>query len=316
VCSAAITVETASLATAMPSVGPYWSARAVWWETRCMISANSSAGNVEVSGRPPASEMTSGRSVIAMRSRMADDVITRVRLANSAAYLSRSRDATRERRGLMGTDSPRGPRPLSSSIVMPASRYRTMTLALDILAGIGLACACGLRPFLPAIAFGALAMANAAIDVSGTDLSFLESPVFVLVLVVLLVLSLLGHGYASREPYASAIAGLGIGLGALLFAGELADDGYTWWPGLIGGAAFAAFTQYALRDTLSGARERLEKEHAGGLPVYLEIVAALAAILAIFAPPVSIVYVAFLIRLLLARRRRDGEKYAGLRSLR
>ena len=34
---------------------------------------DSPAGNVDVSGSPPASEMTSGRSVIAMRSRMAED---------------------------------------------------------------------------------------------------------------------------------------------------------------------------------------------------------------------------------------------------
>jgi hypothetical protein len=38
-----------------------------------------------VSGSPPASEMTSGRSVIAMRSRMAEDFMTFVRDAKSAA---------------------------------------------------------------------------------------------------------------------------------------------------------------------------------------------------------------------------------------
>ena len=52
----------------------------------CAISAASdSAGNVDVSGRPPASEMTSGRSVIAIRSRIAEDFMTCVRDANSAA---------------------------------------------------------------------------------------------------------------------------------------------------------------------------------------------------------------------------------------
>jgi len=38
-----------------------------------------------VSGRPPASEMTSGRAVIAIRSRIAEERITLVRLANSPA---------------------------------------------------------------------------------------------------------------------------------------------------------------------------------------------------------------------------------------
>ena len=49
-----------------------------------MIAAKLSAGKVDVSGSPPASEMTSGRSVIAIRSRIAEDFIPRVREANSA----------------------------------------------------------------------------------------------------------------------------------------------------------------------------------------------------------------------------------------
>ena len=168
----------------------------------------------------------------------------------------------------------------------------------------------------PALAFGGFAIADLGVNVTGTDLSFLEQPAFLLVVTVFLVASLLLHGYASREPAASAIAGLGIGLGAVLFAGELASDGYTWWPGIVAGAAIAAFSQFAVRDTVRGARERLGDEHRGGLPIYLELVAGLAAMLAIVAPPVSIVYIVFLVRLLLARRRRAGEKYAGLRSLR
>ena len=70
----------------MPSVGPYCSARAeASAATRAMIAARSSAGNVEVSGSPPASEMTSGRAVIAMRSRIADDFMPCVRRAKSPA---------------------------------------------------------------------------------------------------------------------------------------------------------------------------------------------------------------------------------------
>ncbi len=38
-----------------------------------------------MSGSPPASEMTSGRSVMAIRSRIAEDLMTDVREANSAA---------------------------------------------------------------------------------------------------------------------------------------------------------------------------------------------------------------------------------------
>ena len=75
-----------SLVSSNPSVGPYWSASA---EDSCAIfvicAAKVSGGKVEVSGRPPASEITSGRAVIAIRSRIAEERITCVRLANRPA---------------------------------------------------------------------------------------------------------------------------------------------------------------------------------------------------------------------------------------
>ena len=84
--SACITSAMQSLVSASPSVGPYWSAlaqdsAAIRWAT----AANVSGGNVLVSGRPPASEITSGRAVTAIRSRMAEDFMTLVREANSPA---------------------------------------------------------------------------------------------------------------------------------------------------------------------------------------------------------------------------------------
>ena len=84
--SAAITSAMHSLVASRPSVGPYCSAfahdsAAIRWAT----AANVSGGNVLVSGRPPASEITSGRAVTAIRSRMADDFMTLVRAAKSPA---------------------------------------------------------------------------------------------------------------------------------------------------------------------------------------------------------------------------------------
>ena len=84
--SAAITWTMQSFSASRPSVGPYWSAAAdESTATRAISAAKSSAGNVLVSGRPPASEITSGRWVTAIRSRIADDVIDCVRFANSPA---------------------------------------------------------------------------------------------------------------------------------------------------------------------------------------------------------------------------------------
>jgi hypothetical protein len=49
------------------------------------MAAKVSGGNVLVSGSPPASEITSGRAVTAIRSRMAEDFMTLVRAANRPA---------------------------------------------------------------------------------------------------------------------------------------------------------------------------------------------------------------------------------------
>jgi hypothetical protein len=84
--SAAITSTMQSTATDIPSVGPYCSARAVCSAATCDISfAYSSGANVLVSGSPPASEITSGRSVSAIISRIAELFMPRVRAANSAS---------------------------------------------------------------------------------------------------------------------------------------------------------------------------------------------------------------------------------------
>ena len=83
--SAAITCTMQRRTDSSPSVGPYCSAAALEsTATRDISIAKSSAGNVVVSGRPVASEMTSGRAVTAIMSRIAEDVMPRVRRANSS----------------------------------------------------------------------------------------------------------------------------------------------------------------------------------------------------------------------------------------
>ena len=84
--SAAMTSAMHSLVSRRPSVGPYCSALA--HDSRAMaavMAAKVAGGNEDVSGRPPAREITSGRAVTAIRSRIAEEVITRVRAANRPA---------------------------------------------------------------------------------------------------------------------------------------------------------------------------------------------------------------------------------------
>jgi hypothetical protein len=50
-----------------------------------------------------------------------------------------------------------------------------MDFVFDLLQGVGIAAAIGVRPFLPVLLTAALARANLGLDFEGTDFAFLES---------------------------------------------------------------------------------------------------------------------------------------------
>ena len=72
----------------------------------------------------------------------------------------------------------------------------------------------------------------------------------------------------------------------------------------------------AARTLFARVRRRLDAEAAGALPLYAEGAALVAAGLSILFPPLALLVVAALAWLLTGGRRREGEKYAGLRVLR
>ena len=105
-------------------------------------------------------------------------------------------------------------------------------------------------------------------------------------------------------------------LGALLFAGALADGGTASWPGLVAGSLCALLGWLAVGGLVERARSRLEGGAAALLTAYADAAALMLAAVAIFVPPASILAIAAFVVLLLGGRRREGEKYAGLRILR
>jgi hypothetical protein len=109
---------------------------------------------------------------------------------------------------------------------------------------------------------------------------------------------------------------MGLVLGAMLFAGALADGGSASWPGLIGGAVCAALGWRAVGDLIERTRARLEGSAAALLSVWADLAALVLTAVAVFVPPASILVIAAFVVLLLGGRRREGEKYAGLRVLR
>jgi len=196
-----------------------------------------------------------------------------------------------------------------------------MTLFLDICLGIGLALAVGLRPFLPTLLACALARGNDGIDFNHTHVAFMEDPGFLLALVIGVIALViaerrLGPSRVETGPLGAAVAGLGLGLGALLFGGALSDDGYAFVPGLIGGIACAALAQAAVRGLFHRTRARLDAQAAAALPVYAEGAGLALAGIAVLAPPVSLLALVFFSWLWLGQRRRGERKFAGLRILR
>jgi Domain of unknown function (DUF4126) len=189
-------------------------------------------------------------------------------------------------------------------------------LLLDILQGMGVSAATGLRPFLPTLLVGALAADDLGVDFDGTDFSFLESPWFLLAITAALVVTTLLRARFETPAGEAALGGIGLGLGALLFAGTLDDRHATWWPGLIAGLACAFIAQQGARSLITRTRARLDAEAAGALFLYTESAALVLAGLSVLVPPISVLAIAFFIWLRLGGRRREGEKFAGLRILR
>lgn len=196
-----------------------------------------------------------------------------------------------------------------------------MNLAFDICTGVGVAAAVGVRPFLPALAVGALGAGDVQIDFARSDFAFLQSAPFLLVMVlgavVLAVIERrLGRERFGAGPVAAAVTFAALAVGALLFAGSLGRDHHPFWPGLIGGVLCAGVGVIATRPLLARVRARLDAESAAALPLFAEATALIGAVLSVLLPPIGIVVLVLLLWLLIAGRRRGDQKYAGLRILR
>jgi hypothetical protein len=204
--------------------------------------------------------------------------------------------------------------------------------------GAGLAVACGLRPFLPALLAGALASDGAlGVSFGHGSFHFLQSTWWLLAVAVALAVSYLlqlrlgltpvpatavrersgSVERAGADPLAATLSGLAYGTGALLFAGTLAAHGDAWWLGVLGGLAAVALAQRAVGPVIARARERLPDRAAReALSVYLDAASVVLAGLVALLHPLGYVAVALLAWFAWRGRARSQEKYAGLRILR
>jgi hypothetical protein len=172
------------------------------------------------------------------------------------------------------------------------------------------------RPFLPALLAGALAGANVGLDFETGGFAFLESPVFLVGVLVLAVGAYAAERGRVGRPLEIALAVAGGVLGALLCAGVVSAAQGESWIGLLVGAACAALGFFAVARLLARARGRADAATAPLFSVYGDVVAIVLAAVAVFVPPLALlVLVAFVVLLIRARSERGG-KYEGLRILR
>lgn len=185
--------------------------------------------------------------------------------------------------------------------------------------GVGVSLATGVRTLLPPLLVGVLARADAGIDFDGTGYGFLESIPWLLALVVLVAALTLAQRARVAVP-ALFLGALAVAIGALLFAGSLADEGYAAAPGFPAGAVCAALGFVAAQAFFGRAASRVrgggEEEAASLIELFAQAAAIVLAAVAVLVSPVAWIAFAFALWVLLVQRRRAGQKYEGLRILR
>src|SRR3954453_21853722 len=148
---------------------------------------------------------------------------------------------------------------MSSRPIRPLSSHAVVDFVLDLLQGLGIAAAVGIRPFLPAILVGALAAGDLGLDFDGTSFAFLEQPPFLAGMLVLMGLTTLAMRRTDLDvaPFMWAMLAISVAAGALLAAGSLADGDHPVAPGIVGGILCAVLGFFAARSLFTRVRRRL-----------------------------------------------------------
>ena len=197
-----------------------------------------------------------------------------------------------------------------------------MSLGFDIGQGAGLAGASGVRPFLPPILTGALASGDIGVDFDNTSFDWVESPGFLL---VVLVIAVAVYAYDRRAPkpqpgersqVQAIMVVLSMIFGAILFAASLSAGGETEYPGVIAGFLCALLGYAAVALLFLRARSRLEGGAAALLNLYADMASLVIAVLAIVFPPLGYVVLVVFVVLLIRAQQGGDRKYEGLRILR
>lgn len=191
-----------------------------------------------------------------------------------------------------------------------------MDLFLAICQGLGLALAAGVGGMLAVLLMSVLAHVDVGWDLDGTDFDWFEAAWFIPILFALNVVAFfIARGSLPREPLRNLVLAALAAFGAVAFAGSLAEETSTWWPGLLAGAALAVAAGLVAESVLGGAAARSE-ETAGTVTLMVAGAGMLLVLASVFLSPLALAAAAGLVVLAAGRRRRADRKYEGLRSLR
>jgi len=176
------------------------------------------------------------------------------------------------------------------------------------------------------ITTGVMAHEDAGVDFTGTDWAWMESWIFIGALTALFIAfwvmdragksELVRPGGRAMEEgpyrYICAVAG------ALLFAGTLADHGHTSWPGLVAGAAIGFIGFLSLGRLFMRANQRVFAAGDPGVVLGLarDALTIALTVVCVLVDVVGYAVFAAALVLLVTARRREGQKYEGLRVLR
>jgi hypothetical protein len=192
-----------------------------------------------------------------------------------------------------------------------------MDLFLAISQGIGSSLATGMRALLVPLFIGVMARANVGVDFEHTGFEWLEA-IWWLVLLAVLVGSAWLLDRSDVEVPEGVWVVVAMALGGMMFAGSLEDANYFGTWGIVPGLICALLGFLAARAFLGGAVDRLRSRGESGATINAmgDLAAIAIAAFAVLLPPTSYIALAFCLWVLLARRRRAGQKYEGLRILR
>ena len=201
-----------------------------------------------------------------------------------------------------------------------------MSVFPDIGQGAGTSASTGFRPLLPPIVVGIMARADAGIDLNGTDFSWMESWVFIIALAALFIAgwfidrsssNLMRRGGKDPEarPDYALLAAI---CGALVFAASLAAGGDTTWPGIVAGAlvAFVGYLGFSRLFMRANRRVAAAGDPGTVLGLGRDLLTIVVCVLVILVDVLGYVVLLVALALALNARRREGEKYEGLRVLR